>query len=147
MLEFQKKLNQDLFFCSTLLSRILQKIGKEEFGAIGLSPPYAYILLIVNKFPGVGQHEIRELMWLASSTITRFVKNLENRGYLIRSHEGKFTYVYPTELAQESNRQIELIWSDLKVKYQESQGEKYTKKITNDMFEMTLLLGKDFKVI
>ena len=147
MKKISKKLKNDLFFSSGILSRILQKIGKQEFETIGITHSQAYILLIVNKYPGIAQHEIRDLLWFASSTVTRFVKNLEQKGYVIRAHEGKITQVYPTDKSKESINHINLVWSDLKGKYQDSLGKKLTKRLTEEMNKSALLLGESFKVI
>jgi len=147
MKKISKKLKSDLFFSSGILSRMLQKIGKQEFETIGITHSQAYILLIVNKYPGIAQHEIRDLLWFASSTVTRFVKNLEKKGYVIRAHEGKITQVFPTDKSKESINHINLVWSDLKGKYKDSLGKKFTRKLTEEMYESALFLGKSFKVI
>ncbi len=147
MKKLSKKLKNDLFFSSGILSRMLHKIGKQEFETIGITHSQAYILLIVNKYPGIAQHEIRDLLWFASSTVTRFVKDLEKKEYLIRAHEGKITQVYPTDKSKESIKHINLVWSDLNGKYQDSLEKKSTKKLAEEMYQSALFLGESFKVI
>ena len=107
------KLNGCLFFCSTKLARVFNKIAEEAFARTGLSPSHALILYIVNQYGTIHQKEIGEKLHLTPSTITRFVEKLEGKKLVSKSAEGKNVYIHTTQKGQQLQQEIILAWKQL----------------------------------
>jgi len=72
-------------------------MADEEFRRTGLSPAYAFLMMLVNDNPVIGRKELCEHLHLAPSTVTWFVDALVYRGFLTRRTDGKAAKVYATE--------------------------------------------------
>lgn len=73
MTECKSILHNCLYFTSNSLSRVITRMAEEEFRRTGLSPSHAFLMMLVNDNPGIGQKELREQLHLAPSTVTRFI--------------------------------------------------------------------------
>lgn len=122
--------NSCLYFSANSLSRALSVMADEAFGKIGLAPSYAFLLMTVNKMPGIQPSEISEILGLTPSTITRLVDKMEYRGYLTRDSEGRATYIRPTEKCREQDAGIRKAWRELREKYTGLLGDRYTEVLT-----------------
>lgn len=123
-----------LYFNSNNLAKQLSKMADASFREVGLAPSYAFLLMIVNKNPGIQPSKLGKLLQLKPSTITRLVEKMENRGYLERQSAGRTTQIYPTKKCQEKDEKIRNAWDVLQEKYRLVLGERYTKVLT----EMTV---------
>lgn len=70
-----------LYFSANALARAVTRIAEEEYAAVGLAPSHAFILMTVNKQPGITAGEVADIMLLDPSTVTRLVEKLEKQGY------------------------------------------------------------------
>lgn len=117
MTESKSLLNNCLYFTANSLARVITRIAEEEFRLTGLSPSHAFLMMLVNDTPGIGQKELCEQLHLAPSTVTRFVDTLVYRGYLNRQAEGKATKVFATETGAQLRKPIEDAWKSLHQRY------------------------------
>jgi DNA-binding MarR family transcriptional regulator len=110
-------LHHCLYFTANSLARVITRMAEEEFRRTGLSPSHAFLLMLVNDHPGIGQKELCEALQLAPSTVTRFIDALVHRGYLTRRPEGKASRVYATPEGKGLKGIIEDAWKSLHQRY------------------------------
>ncbi|GAB6138626.1 MarR family winged helix-turn-helix transcriptional regulator [Halanaerobaculum tunisiense] len=118
-----KYLHNCLYFTANKLSRAITKMAEEEFRIVGLTPNYAFLLIIVYENEGVGQKEIGEKLHLAPSTVTRFVDKLKSKGLVEKKSEGKRALIYLTDKGIELQDDIRRAWKNLHKRYSEILGE------------------------
>lgn len=127
--------SQCLYFTANIFSRQLSDMAREEFSATGLSPSHAFIMMAVNKQPGIHPGKIAEIMFLAPSTITRLLDKMEMRNYITRYYNGRNIEVHPTPMGSSINTRLEKDWQNLIQKYTSAFGKKVTKNLTNQINE------------
>jgi DNA-binding MarR family transcriptional regulator len=119
-----------LYYSANALSRIMSKMADEEFAITGLSSSYAFLLMVVNKKPGVQPKMISEELQLTPSTITRLIEKMEQRKFLERKSIGRITEVYPTQKSIELDKKIKEAWKNLYLRYSALIGEEASKNLT-----------------
>jgi DNA-binding MarR family transcriptional regulator len=122
MTKDESLLHNCLYFTANSLSRVVTRMAEEEFRITGLSPSHAFLMMLVNDHPGIGQKELCDHLHLAPSTVTRFIDGLAHRGYLIRESEGKTTKIYTTPTGQNLQAPIEEAWKRLYFRYSQILG-------------------------
>ncbi len=130
-----------LFYSVNALARQITKMAEEEFAVTGVSPSYAFILMSVNKNPGILSGEIARLMQLTPSTITRLIEKLEGKKLITREVSGKFSMVYPTKKSQALDATLREAWQGLYRRYEKIIGEKESKKLTEKLILASQKLG------
>jgi len=135
-----------LYYSANALGRIITKMAEEEYAITGLSPSYAFLLMIVNKKPGVQPSEISDKMMLTPSTVTRLIEKLEYQGYLKRRSEGRTTLVEPTEKSLKISDTIQQAWVNLYKRYVALLGEETAKKLTQEIYEAAIKLEEHVEV-
>jgi DNA-binding MarR family transcriptional regulator len=110
-------------------------MAEAEFQTTGLAPSPAFIVMAVNKQPGLTAGEIADVMQLQPSTVTRLVDRLETDGYVTRHSEGKFVQVYPTHKAKRLDGPLRLAWQNLYRRYTEILGEEPSMKLAASLHE------------
>lgn len=93
-------------------------------------PAHAFLMMLVNDNPGIGQKELCEHLHLAPSTVTRFVDALVHKGYLTRLTEGKASKVYATKEGENLRKPIEDAWKSFHQRYAQVLGLKGGDKLT-----------------
>lgn len=116
-------------------------MADEEFAVTGLSPSYAFILMTINKKPGILAGEIARIMQLTPSTITRLIEKLENKKLITRESSGKFSMIYPTKKSLALNDSIQQAWRSLYKRYEKVLGEKESKALTEQVIFANQKLG------
>jgi DNA-binding MarR family transcriptional regulator len=129
-----------LYFTSNSLARVLTTMAEDAFRPTGMSPNYAFLLMLVCEKPGISQKEIGEHLQLSPSTITRFVDKLEAKGYMGRTVNGKTTLLHPTEDGQGLLQAIYDSWARLYNQYSDILGEDAGKSLTEATWKATLEL-------
>ncbi len=137
MAEKETTYSDCLYFTSNALARMLTRMADEEFRAVGLAPSHAFLLLTVNKRPGIQPGQMSEILQLSPSTVTRLVEKMEYRGYLERHSEGRATYVHPTQKCLELDEELRDVWQSLTDRYTEVLGDRYSKVLTEMTFTAT----------
>ena len=110
-------LHQCLYFTANSLSRVITRMAEDEFRKTGLSPSHAFLMMLVNDRPGIGQMELCKQLHLAPSTVTRFVDTLVFKGFLTRQVEGKASKVTATAEGAALQKPIEAAWKSLHQRY------------------------------
>jgi MarR family transcriptional regulator, organic hydroperoxide resistance regulator len=107
----------NLYYTTTALCREVSNIAETAFMDMGLTPSDAYLIMVVNEKPNIQPTEISEKILLAPSTITRMIEKLEKRDIVVRSQEGKYTYVAPTPKGKELYGNILNTWDNINGTY------------------------------
>ena len=119
-----------MYYSANNLAKILSELADDAFKTTGLAPSYAFLLMAVNDNPGIQPSELSKILRLKPSTITRLIEKMEYQGYLERSSEGRATYVSPTNACLEMDNELHAAWKQLKNRYKEILGERYTEVLT-----------------
>lgn len=122
-----------LFFVANEFSRLIGEMAEKEFNITGLSPSYAFVLMLVNKNPGIHPNELSSLLKLKPSTITRLLDKLVYRGFIDRSSQGRQVIVHSTKNGEDMQPLIEKAWQSLFVKYSEILGREKALALTSDI--------------
>lgn len=123
-----------LYHSANALARVITKMAEEEFSAVSLAPSYAFVVMTVNKNPGILAGELAEIMMLTPSTVTRLVEKLEIRHLVKKHNEGRSTMIYPTPGSVEINDAVKAAWYKLYMRYAELLGEEYARQLTGDIY-------------
>ena len=123
-------LHNCLYFTANSLARVITRMADEEFHPTGLSPSHAFLMMLVNDNPGIGQKDLCEQLHLAPSTVTRFVDALVHRGFLTRQTDGKASKVYATDEGANLRQPIEKAWKRLHQRYARVLGLQKGDKLT-----------------
>lgn len=119
-----------LYFTANSLARKVAKMADESFKITGLSPSHAFLMMLVNDYPGIGPKALGNHLNLAPSTVTRFVDTLIYKGYLTKKAKGKNTFIQITDQGKELLEPIAAAWKNLYHRYSEILGEENGKELT-----------------
>jgi len=129
-----------LYYSANALSRVISKIAEEEFSKVDLAPSYAFIVMTVNKTPGIQAGELADIMMLTPSTVTRLLDKLASQVLIKKHSEGRLTLIYPTPKSVELNSEILKCWANIYRRYVETLGEEFANKLTHDIYSTALKL-------
>lgn len=121
----QESLDSCLFFTVKKLDRALNKLADESFQKVGMTPTYAFILLILAEEDGKLQKDIAQILYIAPSTLTRLVEKLIYKGYVTTLTEGRTRKVYLTVNGRELLPDIREAWDNLHARYKAILGDDY----------------------
>jgi DNA-binding MarR family transcriptional regulator len=130
MFKSKSILRNCLYFTANSLARVITRMADEEFRRTGLSPSHAFLMMLVNDKPGIGQKELCEQLHLAPSTVTRFIDALAYKGYLTRQADGKVSNVYATKAGEALRQPITDAWKRLHQRYARVLGLKQGDELT-----------------
>lgn len=133
MSDSHKLLHHCLYFTANALSRTITRLAEEAFRTTGLSPSHAFLMMLVNETPGIGQKDLCDALQLAPSTVTRFIDTLVHRGLLERQSEGKISRVFPTERGIDLDGPIRMAWEALHRRYAEVLGREAGDRLTAEI--------------
>jgi len=122
-----------LYFSMAAFYRKMAKMADEEFREAGLSPSHAFVLMTINKNPGIGPGEIAKMMFLSASTVTRLIEKLERVKLVERRSDGKFIKLIATSKGKEKDFKVEKAWEMLFRRYSTELGEEFSKKLTKEI--------------
>lgn len=105
--------SDNLYYTTVALSREIASIAEMAFLDLGLTPSDAYLVMAVNEKPNIQPTEISEKILLAPSTITRMIEKLEKRSIVVRTQQGKYTYVAPTAKGKDMYESVIAKWDEI----------------------------------
>lgn len=123
-------LEECLYFTVAKLSRIITKMAEDAFAVTGMSPNYAFLLIVVYEKQQISPKELSEILHITPSTTTRFLDKLEHKGYIVRAFEGKNCMISLTEKGQNIQGDLENAWDKLYADYCQLLGEDEANHIT-----------------
>lgn len=121
----------NLYYSTAAFSREINAIAESEFMDLGLTPSDAYLLMVVNEKPNVQPTEISDRILLAPSTITRMIEKLEKRHIVIRTSEGKYTFVAVTAKGKDLYDSIIAKWDRINARFVEKLGQEGMESLIN----------------
>lgn len=95
--------DQCLYFNTSALARLLERLWSDAFRSFGLTPPQGFLLRAVLDEPGLTQRELAELMSIAPPTATRALDGLESKSLIERRTspvDAREQLVFPTKGAE-----------------------------------------------
>ena len=119
-----------LFFTANSLARDITRMGEEEFASIGMTPSYAFLMMLAIDSPGISQKEISAGMNMAPSTVSRFIESLVRRGLLQKDVQGRTTYMHRTDRVLQLQEQIQEVWKNLYERSSSILGQKNGDELT-----------------
>jgi DNA-binding MarR family transcriptional regulator len=129
-----------MYYSANALARNMTRMAEKEFERTGLAPSLGFVVMTVNKKPGIAAGDIAHIMQLQASTVTRLVDKLVKSGYLKRKTAGKFVLVVPTPKATRLNERLVVAWQELFKRYTAILGEEPSNDLTAAMYEASCRL-------
>ncbi|MEQ8236358.1 MAG: MarR family transcriptional regulator [Syntrophomonadaceae bacterium] len=129
-----------LYFAVSSLNRTVNRLAEEAFISTGLSPNYAFLLMLVNEKNGISQKEICNHLNLMPSTVSRFIDKLEAKGLIKRRVDGKNAFIYLTKQGSDLQPEIEKAWEILYNRYSEILGFAEGDALTSLIYEASKTL-------
>lgn len=123
-----------LFFTANALGRAMTKHAEMAFAHTGLAPSHAFVVMAVNREPGIGAGALAEAMQLERSTITRLIDHAEQQGWVRRAAEGRTVQLYPTSQGRAADAKLRKAWRALYEDYARILGGDPARKLTDDTY-------------
>ena len=123
-----------LYYSTAALSRMVTKIADEEFKTTGLSSSHAFVLLSVNKEPGIQPCELSAQLLLEPSTITRLIEKLEAQDLVTRVKDGKQVHVQPTTAGKKKLKDLQVVQKRLHQRFDDALGKKKNDELTASLY-------------
>ena len=130
MTEHDHEYCQCLYYTANALSRTLTRLADEEFSVTGLTSSYAFVLMLVNRTPGIQPTEISRKMLLSPSTVTRLIEKLESKQLVQRNCCGRVTRVMPMKKSLEMDGMIRDAWHKFHKRYTFLLGEDHSRNLS-----------------
>lgn len=93
-----------LYFNTTALARLLERVWTDAFKPFGLTPSQAFMLRVVLARPSLLQNELAKEMAISRPTATRTLDGLQKLGLVERrttASDGREYAIFPTALAED----------------------------------------------
>ncbi|MBI4911771.1 MAG: MarR family transcriptional regulator [Acidobacteria bacterium] len=129
-----------LFYSANALARGVTRLAEEAFAPSGLAPSLAFVLMSVNRHPGIQPKELARIMMLHPSTVTRLLEKLEGRGLLRRRSEGKAVFVHPSAAGKKVYPALQAAWRHTYARYVRVLGESVARDLTEGTYSAAVAL-------
>jgi DNA-binding MarR family transcriptional regulator len=127
------RFSQCLYFTASSLARKTEKLAKESWKPLGISPSHGYLLMLTLEEPGIQPSLIAEQLQLQPSTVTRLLDKLEEMNLVHRITEGKITCVFPSNKAKSLHPQMKKCIMTFAENYQRILGQKESHSLVKTM--------------
>lgn len=131
-----------LYFNLTTLNRRITKIWQDEFARLGLSPSHAYLLMAISTHPEANQKQLRTIMELDASTITRFIDALVSKKLIAREGVGKGSSIKLTQSGEDTAQELDKVGAKLKQQMQGFFGEEAFADMVANLHQMRQMLAQ-----
>lgn len=132
---------QCLFFAAGAFARSMNRRAEEAFAPTGLSPSHAFVVMAVNRKPGISPSDLSAELMLTPSTITRLMEKLESKGLIERRVSGRAVEVHPTDASRAVDADIRSAWKGLYDAYSALLGEEEANRLTSEIYAAVKTLG------
>jgi DNA-binding MarR family transcriptional regulator len=132
-----------LYFTANHLGRVINRMAEEEFGRIGLSPTYGFLMVAILENEGATHNELSQIMHLTPSTMTRLIDKLVYKQLVIRKQEGRQVRIYATEAGRKLRDEIDTAWERLHSRYAEVLGREYGDRLTQEVYDAACRLESE----
>jgi DNA-binding MarR family transcriptional regulator len=122
-----------LYFSANALARKTEKLARESWDPVGLSPSHAYLLMLVIEEPGIQPGTLGKQLQLSPSTITRLLEKLEKQKMLVRTFEGRLANIYPTPKGKALKPELDLALNNFYQKYSTILGKDESSSLVKNM--------------
>jgi DNA-binding MarR family transcriptional regulator len=129
-----------LFYAANALSRNITRLGEDAFGRMGLAPSLGFVLMTVNRKPGIQPSEVAEIMMLDPSTVTRLVEKLQGKDLVSRESQGRTTLIHPTAAGQALMPELLAAWEQIHQRYSAILGQTEAQALAGAIYEAALKL-------
>ncbi len=133
-------LSNCLYFTSNSLARKLNKLALQSFAPIGMTPSYAFLLLLIYENPGITPSELSLQLDLDPSTVTRLADKMIVRELIVKQAKGKTMHFNGTKKLNQLLPSLESCWFNLRDKYEAILGKEPAKKLVDLTFTVAELL-------
>lgn len=127
------RFSQCLYFTANSLARKTEKLARESWKPLGISPSHGYLLMLTLEEPGIQPSQIAGQLQLQPSTVTRLLDKLEEMGLIHRLTEGKVTSVFPTNKAKSLLPQMKKCITSFAENYQNILGQKESHSLVKSL--------------
>ncbi|GGG51961.1 MarR family winged helix-turn-helix transcriptional regulator [Bizionia arctica] len=114
-----------LYFSTGLLFREINTLAEINFAPLGLTPSYAFLLMIIHDKKEITTGDAANLIGLSASTITRLADKLIIRNLINRRQEGRNIFLTTTDELTDFIPKVKTCWEQLGVDYTNVLGEDY----------------------
>ncbi|MCK0145367.1 MarR family transcriptional regulator [Arenibacter sp. F26102] len=123
MKDIKELLENCLYFSSGQLFREISTLAEINFAPLGLTPSYAFLLMIIHDKKEVATGDAAKIIGLNASTITRLADKLISRKLISRRQEGRNIYLTTTDELTDFIPKVYACWEQLGVDYTNVLGE------------------------
>ncbi|SDQ98247.1 DNA-binding transcriptional regulator, MarR family [Chryseobacterium soldanellicola] len=123
MKDIKELLENCLYFSSGQLFREINTLAEINFAPLGLTPSYAFLLMIIHDKKEVATGDAAKIIGLNASTITRLADKLISRKLINRRQEGRNIYLTTTNELTAFIPKVYACWEQLGVDYTIVLGE------------------------
>ncbi len=135
-------LSGNIYINSNAIARLTSAAADNKIRPFGFTASYAFVIMAVERRPGIGQKEIGNMFHLAPSTVTRFIDKLEKKGLLKRRQNGKSVSVELTQRGKKLAGEIDRSVQDIEKELSDKMGDKYMKTLNQMMQHGIILLSQ-----
>ncbi|WP_459210313.1 MarR family winged helix-turn-helix transcriptional regulator [Aquimarina rhabdastrellae] len=132
-MDFEAAFKECLYYTTHSLHREIAVLAEESFASLGLTPSYAYLLMVIYQFKEISTTDAAKKIGLQPSTVTRLADKMVLRGYITRKHEGRNSLLIKAEKLDDEMGKIFACWRKLNVQYKELLGEKQVDRLIKIM--------------
>ena len=129
-----------LYYSANALSRNITRLADKAFEPVDLAPSYAFVLITINRKPGLTAGELATIMQLQPSTVTRFIESLEKKRYIQRINDGKFVTLFPLRKSTELQEKLLTCWQSLYKSYSDLLGKEQADKLAANIYNASSIL-------
>jgi DNA-binding MarR family transcriptional regulator len=133
MTDLQAELNQCLFHASSALHRWLGKLAEEQFKAVELTPTQGFILIVLKQAPGATISDLARVLQLDSTTVTKTLDRMKDKGLVLRENNGRTVEVFATDHGIKKEADAMAAWKKLKLGYGKITGAAHARAVAGSV--------------